>query len=441
VSADRPASATALAGRIEDRTARICIVGLGYVGVPTAVAFAKEGFDVIGVDVDGARCCELNAGRSYIDDVSSGDLTALVTAGRLRAVSSLQEAAGCDVFDICVPTPLGKGRDPDMSAIVAVVRELRGVVVPGQLILLTSTTYPGTTMEFLHPMLEAAGLVVGEDVFLAFAPERIDPGNQRFGIRNTPKVVGGVSRECTHLAQKLFETIVDSVVPVSSPAAAEMTKLLENTFRGVNIALANEVAIMCRRLGLDVWEVIEAASSKPYGFMPFYPGPGLGGHCIPVDPTYLSWKLRRLDYVARFIDLAEDINHHMPEYVVGRVADILNEQGKSVKGAKILVLGVAYKPDVGDLRESPALDLIAQLRRRGALTSYADPHVLGPIEVDGERLVAQGVTSDLLSEQDLVVVATDHAGFDWELVRGHAQSVLDTRGLAWRRGISEWHTL
>lgn len=311
----------------------------------------------------------------------------------------------------------------------------------GQLLILTSTTYPGTTVELLQPAVEAAGHVVGKDVFIAFAPDRIDPGNSGFGIRNTPRVVGGVTETCTQLATELLETVVDEVVPVSSPTAAEMSKLLENTFRNVNIALANEVAIMCRLLNLDVWEVIEAAATKPYGFMPFYPGPGLGGHCIPVDPSYLSWKLRRLNYNARFISLADDINRHMPEYVVARAGEVLNVQSKSLRGSRVLILGVAYKSNIADLRESPAVDVLTLLRRAGAEVSYADPHVPGPLELEGGPLSAVELSADLVEAQDLVVITTAHAAFEWNLVREHARAVLDTRG--WSRGqqLPNWHTL
>jgi UDP-N-acetyl-D-glucosamine dehydrogenase len=427
--------------RIADRSARIGIVGLGYVGLPTAIAFAEAGFTVVGIDKDGARTEGINAGQSHIDDVSASAVDPLVGTGHLHAVSSLVEAGDLDVVDICVPTPLDKSRDPDVSAILSVIEELSGMLRPAQLIVLTSTSYPGTTAELVQPVVERRGLTVGEDVFIAFAPERIDPGNANFGIRNTPKVVGGITPACTALASQIFETIVDTIVPVSSPTAAETVKLLENTFRSVNIALANEVAIMCRHLGLNVWEIIDAASTKPYGFMPFYPGPGLGGHCIPVDPGYLSWKLRRLNYVARFIGLAEEINRHMPEYVVSRSADILNDQAKSVRGARILVLGVAYKADVGDLRESPALDVIALLRRHGADVRYADPHVPGPIDVDDEQLWSIEITPAVLAEQDLIIVTTPHRAFDWQLVIEHAAVVLDTRGWSHGREVNGWHTL
>lgn len=433
--------ARALAQRLEDRTARIGIIGLGYVGLPTAVAFAEAGFSVVGIDRDHTRTGGVNEGRSHVEDVPSDSVKQLVKSGKLSAVQSLADAGRLDVIDICVPTPLDKSRDPDVSAILSVVDDLRGTVHAGQLIVLTSTTYPGTTVELVKPVADGLGLTVGTDVFIAFAPERIDPGNTTYGMRNTPKVVGGITVACRDLAMRTFGTIVDNLVPVSSPTAAETVKLLENTFRSVNIALANEVAIMCRHLGLDVWEVINAAATKPYGFMPFFPGPGLGGHCIPVDPSYLSWKLRRLNYQARFIDLADHINQHMPEYVVALAADLLNDQAKSVRGARILILGVAYKPDIGDLRESPALDLIALLRRRGAEVQYADPHVPGPIDVEGGALSAVEVTRELLRAQDLVLIATPHRAFNWDMVTQHGGEVLDTRG--WRQGERPptWHML
>lgn len=431
----------ALRARIAKRTARVGIVGLGYVGLPTAVALAETGFEVVGLDVDERRCAGVNAGRSHIEDVSSETVGALVASGRLHAVTGFREAGDLDIVDICVPTPLDKSRDPDVSAIVAVVADIRATARSGQLLILTSTTYPGTTIELVQTAVEEAGLRVGVDTAVAFAPERIDPGNAIYGMRNTPRVVGGVTDVCTAIATELLATIVDTVVPVSSPTSAETVKLLENTFRSVNIALANELAIMCRHLGVDVWEVLDAAATKPYGFMPFYPGPGLGGHCIPVDPSYLSWKLRRLNYVARFIDLAEDINQHMPEYVVSRAADLLNDQAKSVRDSRVLVLGVAYKPDIGDLRESPALDVIAGLRTRGAVVQYADPHVPGPLALEDGPLAAVDLSPELLGQQDLVVVATPHRAFDWGLVRQHAVTVLDTRGRDRAQGRAGWHTL
>ncbi len=419
--------------RVADRSARIGIVGLGYVGLPTATAFAEEGFLVVGIEPDERRRDGVNAGRSHVEDVPDATVRSLVRSGRLQAVGCLADAGQLDVVDICVPTPLDKSRDPDVSAIRGVIDELPAVLARGQLIVLTSTTYPGTTAELLQPGLEAAGMWVGEDVFVAFAPERIDPGNTTFNMRNTPKVVGGATPTCLAVAAAVFATIADRVVPVSSPAAAEMAKLLENTFRSVNIALANEVAIMCHQLGIDVWEVIDAAATKPYGFMPFYPGPGLGGHCIPVDPTYLSWKLRRLNYTARFISVAEDINRHMPEYVVQRAADVLNDEARSLRGSTILLLGVSYKAEVGDLRESPALDIITLLRHRGADVHICDPHLHEPVEVDGESFPPLPLTVELLQASDLVLVTTVHRAFDRELVQQHARAVLDTRGW-WRSG-------
>jgi UDP-N-acetyl-D-glucosamine dehydrogenase len=430
-----------LRSRIADRSARIGIVGLGYVGLPTAVAFAESGFDVVGIDIDEKRCAGVNAGRSHIEDVEGTSVARLVEGGRLQAVTRIMDAGELDVIDICVPTPLDKSREPDIAAVMAAIGDAGATAHAGQRLILTSTTYPGTTIELLQPVIEAAGLVVGRDAFIAFSPERIDPGNTVFHMRNTPRIVGGVTATCTEIATELLVTVVDQVIPVSSPTAAEMTKLLENTFRSVNIALANEVAIMCGHLDLDVWEIIDAAATKPYGFMPFYPGPGLGGHCIPVDPSYLSWKLRRLNYNARFISLADDINRHMPEFVLSRAGEVLNSRCKSIKGSRILVLGIAYKPDIADLRESPAVDVIELLRRRGADVSYADPYVPGPIEVEGGALTAVTLSSGLLSDQDLVIITTAHAGFDWPLIKDHARSVLDTRG--WSRGhvLDGWETL
>jgi len=433
--------ASSLSQRLAQRTARIGIVGLGYVGLPTAVAFADAGFEVVGVESSDSRRSGVNDGQSHVEGVESTTLRELVQAGRLRAVTRLADAGALDVVDICVPTPLDKSRDPDVSAILSVVREIPAVLRAGQLLILTSTTYPGMTVELLVPAVEAAGYIVGKDIFIAFAPERIDPGNREFGIRNTPRVVGGVTDACTRLAAVLFKTVVDRVVPVSSPTAAEMSKLLENTFRHVNIALANEVAIMCRLLNLDVWEVIAAAATKPYGFMPFYPGPGLGGHCIPVDPSYLSWKLRGLNYSARFIALADDINRHMPEYVVSRVGEVLNLYSKSLRGSKVLVLGVAYKANIADLRESPAIDVLALLRRAGVQVSYADPHVPGPIDLEGGPLSAVDLSAGVIKTQDLVVITTAHDEFDWEAIRKNARTVLDTRGWSRGRQLPDWHTL
>src|SRR6184192_225571 len=361
--------------KIEDRAACVAVIGLGYVGLPLAVEFAKAGFRVIGIDVDAVRVGRLKRGESYIKDIPSVDLQKIIADGRFVATTALSFLAEADACCICVPTPLGKTKDPDVSFILQAARAVKSSLRRGQLIVLESTTYPGTTRELVLPMLEEDGLKVGVDFGLAFSPERIDPGNPTYGLKNTPRVVGGITPACTQMAVALYSQIVARVMPVSSVEAAEMTKLLENTFRIVNIGLVNEIAIMCDRLGINVWEVVEAASTKPYGFIPFYPGPGLGGHCIPVDPHYLSWKLRTLNYRARFIELAGEINAEMPEYWVGRVVDRLNEQGRAARGSKVLVVGVAYKKDIDDIRESPALDVIRLLQRRGAAVSYHDPHV------------------------------------------------------------------
>ena len=426
-----PSQARKLMGRVRQRSASVGVIGLGYVGLPTAIAFAEEGFDVVGIDRDEDRCRSVNAGRSHVEDVEDSRLAPLVKLGHLRAASTLGDAGHLDIIDICVPTPLDKARDPDLSAVLAVRDALPAAMERGQLIVLSSTTYPGTTTELLQPVVQSQGYEVGTDTFLAFAPERIDPGNHTFGIRNTPKVVGGVTAACTAVAEAVFATIVDEVVPVSSTTTAEVVKLLENTFRSINIALANEMAIICRQLGVDVWEVIDAAATKPYGFMPFYPGPGLGGHCIPVDPSYLSWKLRRLNYAARFIGLAEDINRQMPHHVVQRVTDILNDQGRSVRGSNILVLGLSYKPDVADIRESPALEVLDLLKQRGAEVHACDPHVRVPVALGDAVVTPEVLTTELAAAANIVVVITAHSAFDRGLILRHARTVLDTRG--WRR--------
>ena len=373
-----------LVGRIGDRSARIGIVGLGYVGLPTAVAYADAGFTVVGIDTNAQRCAAIRAGESYIEDVPSSDVARARRNDRLTAVTSLAAAGDLDVVDICVHTPLGDTREPDTSAIEAVGEALIACQRPGQVIVLTSTSYPGTTEDVLRPILERSGLVMGVDTFLAFAPERIDPGNKRFTLRTTPKVVGGVDDASTEVARQALLTIVDVVTPVRDATTAEMVKVLENTFRMINIGFANEVAQMCRRLGVDVWEVIESAATKPYGFMPFYPGPGVGGHCIPVDPSYLQWKMRNLDFRTRFIDLGNEVNRGMPDYVVQRADDVLNDIGRSMRGSRILLVGVAYKPDIGDVRESPAIEVADRLISRGALVRYVDPHVAS-LSVRGGR--------------------------------------------------------
>jgi UDP-N-acetyl-D-glucosamine dehydrogenase len=415
-----------LHARIEAREACIGVIGLGYVGLPLAVEFARAGFPVIGFDLDARKVERVSAGESYVEDVASEELAGAVAAGRLRASGDFGELARCDVIHVCVPTPLTKTKDPDVSHMARALEDIRKRARSGQLIILGSTTYPGTTHELFVPMLESSGLRVGHDLAVAFAPERIDPGNRRWRVREVPKVVGGETALCTQLATEVFAAIFDRVVPVSSTRSAEMVKLLENTFRAINIGLANEVALMCDRLGLDVWEVIEAAATKPYGFMKFLPGPGLGGHCIPVDPTYLAWKMKSLNFPARFIELATEINGHMPRHVVDRAAAILNEARLPVNGSRLLLLGVAYKPDVSDVRESPAIDVIQLLAARGADVRYHDPHV-AELAIPGRTYKSVDLTDELLAGSDLVLVLTDHSGIDYARVVARAPRVFDTR--------------
>ncbi|MDT8305520.1 MAG: nucleotide sugar dehydrogenase [Anaerolineae bacterium] len=412
--------------RIASRELIIGIVGVGYVGLPLAVAFAEAGFRVIGVDVDKDKVASLNACKSYIEDVADSVLAPLITTGVFRASSDYADLADVDAISICVPTPLRKSRDPDISYIVDAAERIAAHGCKGKLVVLESTTYPGTTEEVILPRLSENGCRVGEDFFLSFSPERIDPGRTDYTVWTTPKVIGGMTPGCLEVSLALYGTIVAEPVPVASPAAAEMVKLLENTFRAVNIGLVNEVALMCDRLGLDVWEIVEAASTKPYGFMPFYPGPGLGGHCIPVDPHYLSWKLRTLNYTARFIELADDINRHMPDYVVSRVGEALNGVRRALNGSRVLVLGVAYKPDVSDVRESPAIDVIVLLQEKGAEVSYHDP-LVPTLEHEGIPMTSVPLTEAHLQESDCVVVVTHHSSFDWQCIADHAELVLDTR--------------
>ena len=413
--------------RIRSRTCRYGVLGLGYVGLPLALAFAEEGIEVIGFEVDEQKAAAVNASESYIGDVDSAALAAVVNSGKLRATTDFSELADVDVISICVPTPLSKSRDPDLSYVDTATTAVERCLRRGQMVVVESTTYPGMTEEYVRPRLEQGGLVCGTDFYLAFSPERVDPANEQYGIRNTPKVVGGADALATQLATDFYRIAIEHVHPVSSAAAAEMSKLLENTFRSVNIALVNEVAMMCDKLGLDVREVIEAAGTKPFGFMRFWPGPGIGGHCIPLDPIYLSWKLRHLDYRARFVELAQDVNTGMPGYLTDRIASALNAQRKSVNGAKILLLGMAYKKDVGDTRESPALELLRRLRDRGAEVSFADPHVES-VEIAGEAFAATEMTPELLAGADCVVVTTDHAATDWASVARHAALIVDSRG-------------
>ena len=420
--------------KILSRRARVGVIGLGYVGLPLAVEFCKSGFAAVGFDVDERKIGAIRKGRSYIADVASGELAAQVRAKRLTATSDFSKLASLDAIIICVPTPLRKTRDPDISYIVAAVDQIAPRLKRGQLVVLESTTYPGTTEEIILPRLQAGGLEAGRDFYLAFSPERVDPGNPKFKTKNTPKVVGGVTPACTRLAILLYGACIDRVVPVSSTRSAEMIKLLENTFRAVNIALVNEIALMCEKLGISVWEVIDAAATKPFGFMPFYPGPGIGGHCIPLDPHYLSWKLKTLNFYSKFIDLAAEINGSMPEYVVKKISDLLNDDGKSVRGSRVLVLGVAYKRDTNDVRESPALDVIKLLEGRGAKILFHDPAVEMLRLEDGAPRRRAPLTARTLAAADCVVIITDHSSYDYEWVLRHAHRVLDTRNAT--RGVT-----
>ena len=419
--------------KIEQHTVRVGIVGLGYVGLPLAVSFAEEGFSVTGIDVDPLKVKALNAGESYVEDVPGEQLAPLVQAGTLRASTDYAELVQVDAISICVPTPLRKTKDPDISYIIDAAEKIALYGEKGKLIILESTTYPGTTEEVILPRLRGNGGTVGEDFFLAFSPERIDPGRKDYTMRNTPKVIGGVTPACLEVALALYGRVVRQPVPVSSTATAEMVKLLENTFRAVNIGLVNEVALMCDKLGLDVWEVVGAAATKPYGFMPFYPGPGLGGHCIPIDPHYLSWKLRTLNYTARFIELAAEVNSHMPEHVMGKITDALNSKRKALNGSHILILGAAYKPNIGDMRESPALDIIHLLLQRGAEVSYHDPYVPS-LKGEGFPLQSIELDEDALATADCVVIVTDHDTYDWAWIADQSQLLVDTRNAVVKNG-------
>jgi UDP-N-acetyl-D-glucosamine dehydrogenase len=419
---------------IRRRDARCGIIGLGYVGLPLALEFARAGFRTTGIDVDPSKVDAINAGRSYIVDVRDLEIAEQVRAGRLSATTDFAAIRDVDTINICVPTPLRKTKDPDLTFVVSAVNEIGRYLRRGQLVILESTTYPGTTQEVVQPALEASGLQVGRDFCLAFSPERIDPGNPRFNTRNIPKVVGGVTAGCTEVAKTLYEQCVDSVVPVSSPRVAEMVKLLENTFRSVNIGLVNEIALMSHALGIDVWEVIDAAKTKPFGFMAFYPGPGLGGHCIPIDPFYLSWKAKMTGFEPRFIELAGHINESMPRFVVERVTDALNGRERSVRGSRIHVLGVAYKPGVNDIRESPALNVMRLLLDKGAHLSYTDPYIPA-IREEALELDSLPLRNGSLAEVDCVVILTHHREFDYAEVARTAPLVVDTRNaLAGLRG-------
>ncbi len=417
---------TELLQKIETREARIGVVGMGYVGLPLAVALVEAGFSVVGIDVDQAKVALLNAGRSYVEDVADGALRPLVESGKLRASADYADLADVDAISICVPTPLRKTKDPDISYIINAADNIARCGGTGKLIILESTTYPGTTEEIIVPRLISNGDVIGQDVFVAFSPERIDPGRTDYTVWTTPKVIGGMTPDCLDVAMALYGTIVEQPVPVSSTAAAEMVKLLENTFRAVNIGLVNEMALMCDKLGLNVWEVVDAAATKPYGFMKFTPGPGVGGHCIPLDPHYLSWKLKTVNYTARFIELAAEVNSHMPDYVVGKVADALNTDRKAINGSRVLILGIAYKPNVGDVRESPALDVIHLLQERGAVVSYHDPYV-ADLTSEWFEMASVELTAVTLQQADCVVIITNHADYDWAWIAEQAGLIVDTR--------------
>jgi len=417
-------TAEILQEKIRSRSARVGIVGLGYVGLPLAVEFARAGFEVTGIDVSQTKADRVNAGDSYVGDVPNAILKPLVESGKLRATSDFSAVRDLDTINICVPTPLRKTKDPDMSFIDSACQEIARYFHPGLLVILESTTYPGTTDEVVLPMLSKSGLKTGEDFFLCFSPERVDPGNPQFQTANIPKVVGGVTKACTEMGRLFYSQALEHVVPVSSTQVAEMVKLLENTFRMINIGLVNEIALMCDRMAINVWEVIDAAATKPFGFMPFYPGPGLGGHCIPIDPFYLSWKTKQAGIEARFIELAGYINGQMPQFVLSKVQNALNDAAKPLKGSRVHVMGVAYKRNIEDVRESPALDLLLLLEQRGAQVSYSDPHVPS-LRLDGRVLQAE--PQAMAAAADCVVIVTDHAAFDYAGLVRQAKLIVDTR--------------
>ncbi len=424
---------SALIAKAKDRSALFGVIGLGYVGLPLAVELATAGYKVLGFDVSDAVVGGVNAGRSHIQDVPTERLRGLVSSGSVAATGSMDRLAEVDVICICVPTPLSKTKDPDVSYVIAAAESIAKTIREGQVVVLESTTYPGTTRELLLPSIQSQGLEVGRQVFLAFSPERVDPGNPRWKTRNTPKVVGGLTQSCREVVLALYEPVFDSLVPVSSPESAELVKLLENTFRSVNIGLVNEMAIVCDKLGVDVWEVIEAAATKPFGFMKFQPGPGLGGHCIPIDPHYLAWKMRGLNYKTRFIDVASEVNSEMPGFWVRKVVECLNQDARAVRGSRVFILGVTYKRDIDDVRESPAMDIIRLLVQQGAEVIYHDPYV-PQLEGDGVALRSVPLTVAEMEKADCVVIATDHSCIDFEMVRSNARQVVDTRNALNKQG-------
>jgi len=424
------AIAEALHQKISSRTARVGVVGLGYVGLPLAVEMARAGFTVVGIDLDARKVAAINRGESYIPDVPTSDVAEFHRLGRISASTDASVIKTLDTVNICVPTPLRKTKDPDLSYVVSATNMIAEHLHSGMLVLLESTTYPGPTDEVVLPILAKRGLKGGKDFFLGFSPERVDPGNEKWNTHNVPKVVGGLTPDCTKLAKALYGTSIQTVIEVSSPRVAEMVKLLENTFRAVNIGLVNELALMCDRLGLSVWEVVDAAATKPFGFMPFYPGPGLGGHCIPIDPFYLSWKVKEVGFEARFIELADHVNNAMPHHVCDKVGDALNTHSKSVKGSNILILGISYKRDIDDMRESPALDVMAVLQQKGAKISYHDPYVPKLAARDwpgGVELTSVPLSADLVAKADCIVVVTDHKVFDYSAIQRQAKLIVDTR--------------
>jgi len=415
--------------KFKERSAVIGVIGLGYVGLPLAVETAKAGYKVIGVEVDTGKIKKVNSGENYIGDVDDAELKQYTSSGKLHATADFMELKKADVVAITVPTPLNKTGDPDMSYIVDALEMMTDAIHAGMLVTLESTTYPGTTNEVVVPKLEATGLKIGESVFASFSPERVDPGNPTYHTQNTPKVVGGATPACCDVSVAFYETVIANIVRVNSATAAEMVKLYENTFRAINIGLVNELAIICDVLKVDVWEIVRAAATKPFGFMPFYPGPGLGGHCIPIDPSYLAWKLRSHNYRARFIELATEINSHMPEFVVDRILDLMNDEGRALKGSKILLLGMSYKREIDDVRESPSLDLIVLLRRKGAVVDYHDPYVPQIRDPGNETSTIKSVplTKEAIAKYDLVLISTDHKSVDYQLVIDNSKLIFDSR--------------
>ncbi len=418
---------------LNKKKTKVGVIGLGYVGLPLAVEIARNGFDVIGVDIDKRRVSAINKGNSYISDVNSSELRRLVQREKIEATNDYRQLKSCDIILICVPTPVNVNKEPNLQLVYDSAREITKILRKGQLVILKSTTYPETTEKVLLPLLNKSGLKVGRDFYLAFCPERIDPGNKRYGVTNTPTVIGGVTKKCTEVAKAFYEKFVTQVCPVSSPRAAEMTKLLENTFRNVNIALVNEFAQLCERMGnINIWEVIEAAKTKPFGFMPFYPGPGVGGHCIPIDPYYLSWKAREYDFHTVFIELSARINEEMPYVVTNKTIDALSNAGVCPRKAKVLLLGMAFKKDISDLRDSPAIKVYQIMKSRIALVDYNDPHVSEFWE-DDKRIKSVKLTSRALKKYDAVVILTDHSAYDYEFILRHARLIVDTRNAIKRR--------